>query len=101
MKTIRTALEGLDTIDEYIPEDLRIKYKLGEYAEPNGLRKLKEVMLGLSDLKLRGVYCRCNTANAAMEIVIHQQALTRLVKASVPVKCQGRCGDDRSAFQFL
>ena len=31
---------------DYIPEDLRRKYKLGEFAESETLKKIKAVMLG-------------------------------------------------------
>ena len=32
--------------DDYFPEEIRRKYKLGEYAEDEGLAKIKSVMLG-------------------------------------------------------
>ena len=31
---------------EYFPEELRKKYKLGEYAESEELKKIKAVLLG-------------------------------------------------------
>ena len=31
---------------DYIPEDLRRKYKLGEFSESDMLKKIKAVMLG-------------------------------------------------------